>query len=310
MHLPKFPKVLALGHRTIKRIWDGPVEITEKVDGSQFSFGKPESDVICRTRRTVLYNAQPDKMFKDAIRHVESVQNKLDPDYLFFGEQLARPKHNVLVYDKVPKGHIAPFGVMNRHSQEMVRYDGIKSWAKELEMDVVPLLWAGEVSAQWKGHEAELVIDLLDTESFLGGPKVEGVVVKNYEHDAMIGEGHYYPYLVGKYVSEKFREKHGRNAYGSQKTKSDWEAYKDSFRTEARWLKAIQHLREDGTLLGEPKDIGPLMKEIQIDLEDEHKEEIMEFLYKLYRKELLGRSTQGFAEWYKQMLLEGKIDAS
>ena len=37
--IPRYPKVLALGHRTIKNIWDGPVEITEKIDGSQFYIG-------------------------------------------------------------------------------------------------------------------------------------------------------------------------------------------------------------------------------------------------------------------------------
>lgn len=48
----------------------------------------------------------------------------------------------------------------------------------------------------------------------------------------------------------------------------------DSYRTEARWQKAVQHLRDEGKLLGEPKDIGPLMAEIWRDLVEEEKAEL------------------------------------
>lgn len=304
LHLPKYPKVLALGHRVISRIFDGPVEISEKIDGSQYSFAKVEDELICRTRRTTLYNAQPDKMFLPAIRRTEVAKPRIPEGVIFFGETLARPKHNVLAYDIVPVGHVALFAAMNIESREMYSYETLKVWADEFEMDIVSRIFEGEFEGP------EQILELLDRESMLGGCKIEGVVVKNYAHDAMIGEGIYYPYLVGKYVSERFKEKQDGNKYGKKKTKSDWESYKDTYRTEARWLKAIQHLREDGSLLGEPKDIGPLMKEIQTDLEDEHKEEVMEFLYKLHRKELLGRATQGFAEWYKEQLLKGEINVS
>jgi hypothetical protein len=32
----KYQKIRPLGHRTLKQLWDGEVEITEKVDGSQY----------------------------------------------------------------------------------------------------------------------------------------------------------------------------------------------------------------------------------------------------------------------------------
>lgn len=306
--IPKYPKVLPLGHRTIRQIWDGPVEITEKVDGSQFGFAKINGEIVCKTRRTILYPEQPDKMFLPAVKQVMSNKDVIPEGVVFFGETLVKPKHNVLPYTRVPKGHIALFAAMNIESKEMYSYVQLGQWAFIFEMDIVPILWEGEVSDSWKETPLELVKDLLDTTSFLGGPHIEGIVVKNYIHDAMIGEGVYYPYLVGKYVSEKFKETAGSKLYGNRAAKSNWEAFKDSFRTEARWQKAIQHLREDGLLLGEPKDIGPLLKEIQTDLEDEEKETVMEFLYKLYRKEWLGRATQGFAEWYKEQLLKGEIE--
>ena len=37
----------------------------------------------------------------------------------------------------------------------------------------------------------------------------------------------------------------------------------EGLRTEARWRKAVQHLREEGRLERSPKDIGALLVELQ-----------------------------------------------
>ena len=78
----------------------------------------------------------------------------------------------------------------------------------------------------------------------------------------------------------------------------------ESFRTEARWQKAVQHLREKEELENQPRDIGKLMKEINLDIIEEESENIKEQLYKLYIKDITRKATAGFAEWYKKQLLE------
>ena len=125
-------------------------------------------------------------------------------------------------------------------------------------------------------------------------------MIKNYHENFLIG-GKVLPLLSAKYVSEKFKEKHGK----------DWVTGKDrlelllsQYTSEARWHKAIQHFREEGVLTTSPKDIGPLMKEINQDLEVEEKENIKEELWKLFKKDLLRRATKGFPKWYKQKLIE------
>jgi len=300
MGIPKYPKVLAIGHRTIAKLFDGPVEVTEKIDGSQFSFGKPAGELVCRTRRTNLVVDLPDSMFRPAVEHVKTVEHLLDPDFAYFGETLAKPKHNVLAYDRVPKGHVALFGVMDIRSKEMLPYKLIEWWADTLGMDVVALLDEGVI-------EPHAVRDYLTIDSMLGGTTIEGVVIKNYAHDAMIGDAVYYPYLVGKYVSERFKERAGNKAYGSKSHKQTLDEYFASFRTEARWRKAIQHLKEDGTFLGEPKDIGPLIKEIQLDFIAEELDNVKARLWKEYQKHIMSSLTKGFPEWFKEQLLEGKL---
>lgn len=315
MNLIKFPKIFALGHRHTKTIWEGPVEITEKIDGSQFSFANINGELIMRTKRTTLsHPSMVDKLFAPAVQHVSALflAEKIPPNIIYFGETLMRPKHNVLQYNRVPKGHIVLFAAFDCNGHTKAGGTFLPHWvlyseALAMEMDVVPLLFEGEVPEVCSGDAFRKVDELLQTESYLGGPKVEGIVIKNYCHDFLVGD-QYFPIQCAKYVSEKFKEKHGKNAYGKRAKKQNWDEYMKSFRTEARWQKAVQHLRDDGRLLGDPKDIGALIKEVQADILEEEKEAIMNFLWNNFGKSVLKVSTSGLPEWYKEQLAKGEVE--
>lgn len=301
IHIPKYPKILALGHRTIKNVFDGEVEVTEKIDGSQFSFVKVDGELICRSKKKVLVNEAVDKLFEPAVKKVQEVKDEIPEGYVFFGETLMKPKHNTLEYSRVPKGNVALFGMMDMTTQEMQPHFVFSAWADRFDMDTVPILHFGQV------NKPESLKELLELESYLGKTKIEGFVVKNYGLDALIGDV-YYPYLVGKFVSEKFKEKHDKGQYGNRKRKQSLDEFIKSYRTEARWRKAVQHFKEEGKLVGEPKDIGPLIKEIQSDLVEECKEEILDWLWKEYSKQIMGTVIHGFPEKYKEWLFSGELD--
>jgi len=147
---------------------------------------------------------------------------------------------------------------------------------------------------------------LMDFTSYLGGPKIEGVVLKNYSRAVDIG-GHIYPIMCAKFVSEKFKEVHGKTWKKNHTPQGGLESLKESYRTEARWRKAVERLRDKDALLGDPKDIGPLVKSIREDITEEEKEEIKEDLWKIYKDEILRNSVRGFPEWYKETLARGEI---
>jgi hypothetical protein len=77
-------------------------------------------------------------------------------------------------------------------------------------------------------------------------------------------------------------------------------------RTEARWRKTIQHLRDDGKLLNAPQDISPLLCELKADLEREEGDFIKEQLYAHFIKQIKGGVTAGFPEFYKSLLVPAK----
>jgi ribosomal protein L20A (L18A) len=146
------------------------------------------------------------------------------------------------------------------------------------------------------------VDELLKTKSYLGEADIEGFVVKNYHRPFLLG-GQPISLMAGKYVSEGFKEKHKADWGKEHSTKGKWEVFKDSYRTEARWHKAIQHLKERGLLEFAPRDIGALIKEIQNDIAEEEKEDIKEFLWKEFGQEVIRVSAAGFPEFYKRYLL-------
>ncbi len=78
----------------------------------------------------------------------------------------------------------------------------------------------------------------------------------------------------------------------------------ESFRSEARWQKAVQHLKEKGELENSPRDIGKLMTEIKKDILEEEEENIKNTLLKIFKEDIMRKAVRGFPEWYKKQLLQ------
>jgi hypothetical protein len=290
-----FPKIFAIGSEYIPNLFDGEVEVTEKVDGSQFSFGVVNGELQIRSKGAMIQPDYPPNMFELGVKYVLSIQDKLVPEWVYYCEFLNKPKHNVLKYNTTPKNNLVLFGV---HTEEgfIHTFARLITISVKLGISIVPLLYQGVVTLP-------IIKELLERESFLGGPKIEGVVVKNYNKPFLLG-GQPIPIMMGKYVSEAFKEVH-RGKWAAENTgRGKWEDFKLEFKTSARWEKAVQHLKEKGELENHPRDIGKLMKEVNMDIISEEKDYILNFLWKEFGSELLRRSTGGLAEWYKNKLLE------
>ena len=67
----------------------------------------------------------------------------------------------------------------------------------------------------------------------------------------------------------------------------------ERYKTPARWEKAIQHLRDDGTLTNSPRDIGLLIKEVRKDIQEECQSEIKEILFRWAWKQVCSKFTGG-----------------
>lgn len=296
--IPSYSKILTLGSAYTDNALDGEVVIQEKVDGSQFAFGiSDESALLCRSKGQSIQLEAPNNLFKPAVEHVIKLANSkafgaIPDDSYFYGETLSTPKHNTLKYERTPKNNIVLFdGIVG--GKYLTRLE-LESVAKSFDVDVVPELYRGLA-------DVDRIKQLMDTQSYLGGEVIEGVVVKNYSQTIMLG-GQVMP-LFTKYVRESFKERNLKD-WKAKSPKGDLTALLQSFKTEARWVKAKMFLRDQNLLVQEPKDIGPLIKRVHQDILEEEKENIKNDLFKIYEDDILRISTNGLPQWYKNQLLE------
>ena len=295
-----FPSVYAMGHAAVADLLLDPVLVEEKVDGSQFSFGHfpghpdwPDGWQFRSKGATIQPLAPPD-MFKGACSFARTLDVK--PGWTYRAEVLAKPKHNVLAYERTPKGNLILFDINPAQEVYLTRPEK-EAEAARLGLEIVPVLHDGMV------ENVEQFRSFLDRTSILGGQKIEGVVVKNYKRFGRDKKA-----LMGKFVSEAFKEVHAAEWKSSNPTSSDIVQQAIArYRTPARWAKALQHLRDAGQIEGSPRDIGLLMKEVPEDTLKECEQEMKDFVWAWAWGHIRRGLGHGLPEWYKQVLLESQF---
>jgi hypothetical protein len=295
-----YPSIYALGHRAIADLLNGPVLVEEKIDGSQFSFCiTEEGEIKVRSKGAQLHPDAPEKMFTRAVDSVRELAPTLTPGWTYRAEYLQKPKHNSLAYDRIPQKHLIVFDINPAH-EEYLPYDAKATECARIGLEVVPLVYRGKVSG---------IADFrmfLDRESVLGGQKIEGVVVKPEKYDLF---GLDKKCLLGKFVSEAFKEIHAREWKESNPGPTDIvERIAGDYHTQARWQKAVIHLSERGEIEGSPRDIGKLIKEVPTDIKKECEQEIKDRLYAWAWPQIQRKVTAGLPEWYKDELLKRQFE--
>jgi hypothetical protein len=298
-HISSYPSIFALGHRYIADIFLDPVLVEEKVDGSQFSFGLIGGEIVMKSKGAAVTQESPEGMFKLAARSVSELAGDLRPGFTYRCEYLQKPKHNTLCYGRVPARNMIVFDI-NTGTETYLSRAEKEAESQRLGLEIVPRLFEGMVASP------ESLFSLLENESVLGGCKIEGIVVKNYNRFGIDKK-----VLMGKYVSEAFKESHGKEWRANNPVITDIvDRLILTLKTEARWQKAVQHLNEAGTLEGSPRDIGNLIGEVKRDVLKEESEFIKEKLYEWAKDRIARAVTGGLPEWYKKTLVEKSFETT
>ena len=291
-----YPSVYQLGHKAIAELLLDPVLVEEKVDGSQFSFGLFEDGYRAGSKGAQLNLIAPDSMFKKAVEVIQGLP--LHEGWTYRAEYLMKPKHNALAYDRIPRQHLIVFDINIGH-EEYLSWEAKVEEADRIGLEIVPKLLEGRI------EDVQHFRALLETVSVLGGQKVEGVVIKNYLRFGLDKKA-----LMGKFVSEAFKEVHAAAWKAENPSSRDiLDRLIDTYRTPARWQKALQHLTEAGQIEGAPRDIGLLMREVAPDIEKECVEEIKEKLWAWAWPHIRRGAIRGLPEWYKDELLKRQFGA-
>jgi hypothetical protein len=236
----------------------------------------------------------PDGMFVAAVEAIKAIN--LPDNYIFRAEYLNRPKHNVLEYQRIPHNTVIVYDIEKGDgTNDYLPVERVQEVADMYGFETVPTLWMGN----YEDITQELIDSLLQTQAYLGKTLIEGIVIKCYgmfdSNDNV---------LMCKYVRPEFKEMNGGKAGKPQVAVVD--KIGGMLNNTMRWLKSVQHLRDDGVLIGDASDIGLLMKELNSDF-DEHEDMVKGLLYAEFRKKILCVANAGFAVWYKQRLMEEAV---
>lgn len=287
MNIRSYPKVEAFGSRNVREVLHDYVFVQEKLDGSQFRFIKHEDGVVrffSRGGQKTLETA--DALFRPSMEAVLAVAEKLVTEVMYVGEALAKPKHNILAYEKTPEGHVVLFDIWSFPAEGYWTPSEVQTEAARLGFLPVPIL------AEGPEFSHDDLMKLVSGSSVLGGCPREGIVIKNYAREQF-----------AKIVAAEFQEVSGRKL---RKPKAEGDSYalqlSRKYAPEARMLKAVQRLRDEGKLLEDPKDIGPLIKSVQQDVLDECREEIMNELFEKEWGKICKEIAPRTAWWYKERL--------
>ena len=273
------------------------VEVQEKVDGSQFSMAVIDGVLTCHSKNKQINLSDPG-MFSKAVETAQMLQahGELEPGVIYRCEYLSKEKHNTLTYQRAPKNWLVLFDVQKENGDYLEHID-LEFVARNLGIDIAPTIYSGPFG-EMPSHD-----DLIERQSFLGGTAVEGVVIKCRTKRSQYDER----MLKIKIVSDSFRERHTKD--WKERNPGHLELIADiaaSLRTESRYRKAVQNLRDRGELTETLKDIGPLMKILNTDLDEEETEYIKDRLFDFFRKQILRGVTKEFPQWYKEQL-EGLV---
>lgn len=291
--LSSYPSIYSIYHNAAQELLSGEVLIQEKIDGSQISFGVESGELMIRSKGARIFPEAPEAMFTNAVNTIVKLYDagSLVEGYTYRGEYLKSPSHNTIKYERIPANHIMLFDI-ETGLQQFADYQSVELIAATLGLETVPNLYYGTV------ENITEALAYLPKTSVLGNVEPEGIVIKNYNKfgsDKKI--------LIGKFVSEKFKEVH-REVWKNEGSADVIQTLINMYTTEARWDKGVSHLRDAGKLVNAPQDIGLLMKEIPEDIKKEEEEEIKNYLFKWAWPKISRGVTKGVPEWYKNKLME------
>lgn len=292
-----YPSIYTLGHAAIADLLKHPVIVEEKIDGSQFSFWKnSDGEVECRSKGAAINMIAPEGMFVQAVETVKELADLLPVGFVYRGEYLSKPRHNILNYNRIPAQHIILFDI-NPTLESYLDTGTKKAMAANLGLECVPVLYSGMIDSP------DQIRAFLETESVLGGQKIEGVVIKPIGYHLY---GRDKKALLGKFVSEQFKEVHAadwKKEHGPKSSNDILIELAREYATPARFQKALIHLREAGKITDSPKDIGELIAAVPPDVQKECEDEIKDKLFAWAWPQLRRSCTRGLPEWYKDHLL-------
>lgn len=262
----KFKKGHYLGHRESEGVLSGTVEVSEKVDGSNFSVVvNNNSELICRSRnRELIDGLETEKMFRLVCEYAQLIhsQTPFEPGYIYFGENMVK--------------HTIDYGAVQQFIGYAVYDIGhdiyVDDWYKDFDVRGIPRVKV--LSLQ--NPTVKQLQPYLNHQSSWGtsGAIAEGIFLKNYEKQ-----------IFSKIVLDTFKEDNRKVFGDSEKKSSTADKIAEQFCTSTRIRKGIYKLRDEYNI-----DVDmPMMKWLPLEVYEDMLQENIIVISKTYQDVNFGK---------------------
>jgi hypothetical protein len=237
--------------------------IQEKIDGSQLTFRVIDGKPVFRCRGKEINESVLE--FTKSTHMIKYRSNILNPNFTYHSESVTRPKHNILTYNRMPLYNCIIYDIYDNLENKFLWHDEMEQECNRIGFEFVPCLIVGT------GPYVTIVREMVKSGlmSYLGGI-AEGVVIKFRVRTQQVGS---YKCVIDSFREDRLDEKKETGDYGQ-----DGVLTKNlglCFATEARFKKAIQHLKEGGII----PTVELLKNELDLDFDKDYEQTIKEILW-------------------------------
>lgn len=274
-----FPKIEDGTLTRLKKLTDinGYVVIREKIDGSNFTvFNDGDKLHFYNKNKEILIDKQNESVWAFTIEALKNRSDLFRLGFTYHCEALRKTRSSHLKYRRIPRYHIICY--------EIVLPTGLNATPEEMDeillntgIEQAPVLWKhnNKLLDEHINQISDLVSKIDSMESCLGN-NAEGVVlnVLNRRNN----KGKISTFRL-KFVATHMKER--KNLYFVQPVFDSFDdnqtiiAIGDMFNVIPRFNKGIQRLEDQGV----PFSLPGLTADLDKDLEEERKQEIMEMLW-------------------------------
>lgn len=278
--------------------------LEEKIDGSQLSM-RLSRDIdhelvfTCRNKK-VNPGSEP---FRKACEMLLTLKNRLYENFVYHGEAVCKPRHNVIQYKRVPRFYFVCYDIYNATEKRYLSPEEKIEECNRIGLEHAPILYYNDDRQQCPYSWAAIHIESIEQgriQSLLGGMP-EGVVLKHHHFYNKKGK---YSAVKLKMVSEEFQERHRHKQPKQAISCDDFVAeLGKSFATPARFHKAVQHLRESGTTEIIQRQVE---RELDSDFSKEYEEEMKVYLWQELGPLLKQHARTGLKLWIQKSGILGE----
>lgn len=321
--IESYGKVWSRHHSDADALAGKEVVVQEKIDGSQFSFGVKDGKLFCRSKNAEIDLHAPQKLFKrateTAIRLFE--EGLLPEGVVVRGEAVENARHNTIAYERAAEHGVVVFdvggyvrrGAFGLASEAAWFLYSLEQFCTNTGLEQVPTLAVCRFASALPGvpvgpadiHWSRVEALVAEHKAFLGGDVVEGAVVKAPGYYDRMGKP-----LKAKYVIPGFKEINAKNHKKQKPGLQD--IVRESIPevcTEARLMKVLQHLREEGKLVGEMRDLKHIIPAFKEDVRVEATDYVVRKLAERVMPEIVRRGASWIPVFYQNLLSAEGNDA-